>query len=106
MTIQDLSETWLSEWSKQHHSPRWHYNMGKALENDVINVWGARPAKDIRRRDAIMLLETVAKRAPGQARNVLKATQGIFNYAVERELLDYNPFAEIRISRTIPAMKQ
>jgi len=106
MTIQALSETWLSEWSKQHHSPRWHYNMEKALGNDVINVWGARPAKDIRRRDAILLLETVAKRAPGQARNVLKATQGIFNYAVERELLDYNPFAEIRISRTIPAMKQ
>lgn len=106
MTIQALSETWLSEWSKQHHSPRWHYNMEKALENDVINVWGDRQAKDIRRRDAILLLETVAKRAPGQARNVLKATQGIFNYAVERELLDYNPFAEIRISRTIPAMKQ
>ena len=30
----------------------------------------------------------------------------MFNYAVERELLDYNPFAEIRVSRTIPAMKQ
>lgn len=72
----------------------------------MISAWGPRPAKDIRRRDAVLLLETVAKRAPGQARNVQKAAQGMFNYAVERELLDYNPFAEIRVSRTIPAMKQ
>lgn len=106
MTVQKLAETWLSEWSKHHHSTRWHYNMDRALENDVISAWGSRLAKDIRRRDAVLLLETVAKRAPGQARNVQKAAQGMFNYAVERELLDYNPFAEIRVSRTIPAMKQ
>jgi Arm DNA-binding domain len=98
----DLS---LDEWSKIQHSERWHYNNRKALEADVLPTWGDRLAVDIRRKDAVEILELVAKRAPGQARNVLKAARGMYSYAADRELLEYNPFADIKISRTIPMMQ-
>lgn len=106
LTVRRLAvDLYLDEWSKIHHSERWHYNNRKALEADILPVWGVRLAVDIRRKDAVEILELVAKRAPGQARNVLKAARGMYSYAVDRELLEYNPFADIKISRTIPMMQ-
>lgn len=106
LTVRRLAvDLYLDEWSKIHHSERWHYNNKKALEADVLPAWGDRLAADIRRKDAVEILELVAKRAPGQARNVLKAARGMYTYAVDRELLEYNPFADIKISRTIPKMQ-
>ena len=106
LTVRRLAvDLYLDEWSKIHHSERWHYNNRKALEADILPVWGDRLAVDIRRKDAVEILELVAKRAPGQARNVLKAARGMYSYAVDRELLEYNPFADIKISRTIPVMQ-
>ncbi len=106
LTVRRLAvDLYLDEWSKIHHSERWHYNNRKALEADILPVWGDRLAVDIRRKDAAEILELVVKRAPGQARNVLKAARGMYSYAVDRELLEYNPFADIKISRTIPMMQ-
>ena len=105
LTVRRLAvDLYLDEWSKIHQSERWHYNK-KALEADVFPAWGDRLAVDIRRKDAVEILELVAKRVPGQARNVLKAARGMYSYAVDRELLEYNPFADIKISRTIPIMQ-
>lgn len=61
-----------------------------ALDADVLPYWGNRPIKDITRRDAIELLERVAKRAPGQTKNVLTAAQGVMQYAVDRDYCTHN----------------
>lgn len=104
-TVQALAELWL-DWSKQHHAARWANTLALTLKKDVLPQYGNRLATDIRRRDAMAILETKSKSAPGQARNLHKALRGMWQYGVERELVEFNPFAEIRAGRSIPAMKQ
>jgi integrase len=91
------------EWSKQHHSSAWSNTLEKALDKDVLQVWGNKAIQDISRRDAIVLLETIAKRAPGQTANVHKALSGVFEYAVQRDDLNANPV--LRMSKAVPNLK-
>ncbi|MGE3548993.1 MAG: tyrosine-type recombinase/integrase [Geobacter sp.] len=105
LTVTDLYELWV-KWSEQHHSAKWANTLKLALGKDILPTYGQRLASDIRRRDAVAILEQKAATAPGQAVNLHKALRGMFQYAVERELVEYNPFSEIRAIRTIPNMKQ
>lgn len=105
LTVTDLYELWV-KWSEQHHSAKWANTLRLALGKDILPTYGQRLASDIRRRDAVAILEQKAATAPGQAVNLHKALRGMFQYAVERELVEYNPFSEIRAARTIPTMKQ
>ncbi|MBE2889662.1 tyrosine-type recombinase/integrase [Geobacter anodireducens] len=103
-TVSALAEVWLNEWSSVHHTSRVNYNYRKALEASVIPLWESRLVNEIKRRDVVALLETIAKKTPGQAGNVMKAARGMFTYAVERELIEFNPFAEVKVARAIPSM--
>jgi len=105
LTVTDLYELWV-KWSERHHSAKWANTLKLALEKDIVPAYGQRLASEIRRRDAVAILEQKAATAPGQAVNLHKALRGMFQYAVERELVEYNPFSEIRAARTIPTMKQ
>jgi len=106
LTISALAELWATKWSQKHHSVKWANTLKLALEKDILPIYGNRLVSEIRRRDAVAILEEKAATAPGQAVNLHKALRGMFQYAVERELVEYNPFSEIRAARTIPAMKQ
>ena len=53
--------------------------------------WGDKDIENIKRVDGIELLERVAKRSPGQVANVHKAARGVFDYALQRGCLEYNP---------------
>ena len=68
----------------------------RALNNDMREVWGKRPVKEILRPDAIALIADIQKRAPGQARNVKKAGQTMFEYAVGRGHALFNPFVGVQ----------
>ena len=103
-TVKTLAELWI-KWSQENHSPKWANTLKLALEKDIIPQFGDRLAAEIRRRDAISILEAKAADTPGQAVNLHKALRGMFQYAVEREILEHNPFAEIRAARSIPAMR-
>jgi len=102
MKVSKLAELYL-EWSKQHHTLSWHVTNRMSLNNDVLPFWGEKPINTIRRRDAIALIEKVAGRAPGQARNVLKAARSMFDYALQREYIDASPLT--KISRAVPSVR-
>jgi len=68
------------------------------LENHLIPELGNRPVTDIRRRDAIHLIESIAAEKRGAARNVLLAARAMFTYAVHRELVEYNPFSGVGVA--------
>lgn len=76
----------------------------RTLDKYVRPAWGHLDIRDIRRRDAISMIEPIAVTAPGQARGVMKITQAMFTYALEREMIDFNPFS--RLSAAIPTVKQ
>lgn len=104
LTVEKLCNDWLDNWSKRHHTPRVHYNNRKALEAGIGQL-ANRSAADIRKSDAVTLLEQKAKTTPVQAQNLCKALRGAFQYAVDRELLEYNPFFLPKTSRVLPKQK-
>lgn len=62
------------------------------LTKDVLPVWGKLKAKDIRKRDVVLLLEKIIERgAPGQSRTVFEVLRRMFAFAVERDILEYSP---------------
>ncbi|RQW86975.1 MAG: DUF4102 domain-containing protein [Geobacter sp.] len=86
-------KTHLVERSVKHQDDR--------LEKHLIPAWGDRPTTSIRRRDAIELIEKIAAKKPGAARNVLLAARAMFTYARRREMVEYNPFSEVGLA--VPA---
>lgn len=90
-------------WSEANHAKAWFKTVKMSLENDVLPTWKDRPISEIRRRDAIALLERVATRAPGQAKNVHKVARAVFEYAIHREHLEANPM--LKLSKVIPSLK-
>ncbi|OEU72715.1 MAG: hypothetical protein BA869_01490 [Desulfuromonadales bacterium C00003107] len=68
------------------------------LEKDVIPTWGRRRAKDIKRRDVIALLDRIVDRgSPNQANQVFKIVRRMFNFALERDLIEYTPCAGVKL---------
>lgn len=68
------------------------------LEKHVISVWGELPITEIRRRDAIELIEKISSKTPGAARNALMAARSMFTYALRREMVEYNPLSEVGLA--------
>lgn len=101
ITVSDLAHQYLLHIAN-HLVSRSVVQQRRTLERDVVPVIGKFLAKDVRRPDAIYLIEKVADRAAGQARNVLKTARSMFTYALDRELVGHNPFS--RITRAVPSI--
>lgn len=64
----------------------------RCLEKEVLPLWGSRKAKDITKRDVVLLLEGIVSRgAPVMANNTFEKIRKMFNFAVERGIFDYTP---------------
>lgn len=89
-TVRKLAETYLEKHAKVHK--RSWKNDEQILEKDVLPVWGDRKAEEIRKRDVILLLESILNRgAPNQSGQTLKIIRKMFNWAVERDILENSP---------------
>lgn len=94
-TVADLIDEYLEKWAKPHKKS-WQEDE-RALKKDVLPAWGRRKVTDIKKRDVILLLEGIVQRgAPVQSNNVLEVTRKMFNFAVERDILEYSPFASVK----------
>lgn len=81
--------------SKEKHVPLWHTNVKSCLENDALPQWEDKEIKSITRREVIKLLELKEETAPGRVPALKRAISGVFQYALQRDYLDYNPSAGI-----------
>jgi len=89
-TIKELVKEYLEKWAKPRKRT-WKEDE-RILFKDVVPKWGKRKAKDIKRRDVILLLEGVAERgALIQSNRVLAVVRKMFNFAIGRGILELNP---------------
>jgi integrase len=64
----------------------------RILNHDVIPAWGNRKAAEITKRDVVLLLEKIVDRgAPGMANNVFALVRKMFNFAIEKDILQQTP---------------
>jgi hypothetical protein len=92
-TVQNLVEEFLLR-HVTVKAPRSRDEYARNLEKDVLPAWGRRKARDITRRDVIALLEGVLDRgAQNQANQVFKIVRKMFNFAIERDIIEHTPCA-------------
>ncbi|OHB54679.1 MAG: hypothetical protein A2Y12_19155 [Planctomycetes bacterium GWF2_42_9] len=94
-TVKKLAEDYMNRHAKVNKRESSWKEDERLLNVNVLPFWGDRKAKDIRRRDVKLLLETYQDR-PALCNNVLKVTRKMFNFAVDDEIIDMTPFANIK----------
>ncbi len=94
-TVQNLVDEYLEKYARPRKRSAGEDE--RILLKDVLPAWGKRKAKDIRRRDVILLLDGIVERgAPVAANRTLGVIRRMFNFAVARDLLDATPVAMVK----------
>lgn len=94
-TVAELVELYLEKWSRPRK--RSAVEDERILRKDMLPMWGTRKAKDIKRREVIVLLDRIVERgAPIQANRTLACIRRMFNWAIERDILDASPCVQIK----------
>jgi integrase len=93
-TVKALAAEYIEKWARPRKRT-WKEDE-RILMKDVIPSFGRRKAKDIKRRDIVLLLDEIVERgAPIQANRTLAVIRKMFNFAVIRSILDASPCAVI-----------
>ena len=93
-TVEGLVEEYLEKWVKPRKRT-WKEDE-RVLYKDVVPVIGRKKAKDIKRRDVVLILDSVVDRgSPASANKTYEIIRKMFNFAVARSILKYSPCAGI-----------
>lgn len=100
-TIEKLINEYL-----ERHAKRFKRSWAKdeqILNREVLPGWGKKKAVDITKREVISLLEGIIDRgAPAMANNTFQIIRKMFNYAIEKDILQHTPCAGVKL----PSPKQ
>ena len=89
-TFLDLATEYLAKHAKVKKRS-WQEDERK-LRKEVLPYWGKRKAKEITRRDVIVLLDRLVDRgAPIQANRVKALVSKVFNFGISRGIVETNP---------------
>jgi len=96
LTVGDLVEEYIKKWAKVKKKERSWKEDERLLNKDILPVIGRKKAKDIRRRDIVLLLDAIVERGAAiTANRVLAVTRKMFNFAVGRDIIDASPCVQI-----------
>lgn len=94
-TVEGLIDEYLEMWAKPRKRS-WKEDE-RILSKDIRSVWGKRKAKDITRRDIILLLDKIKERgAPIIANRTLACIRRMFNFGIERDIITHNPCLAVK----------
>jgi integrase len=94
-TVAQLADYYIEHYAKRQKKS-WQEDE-RQLRKDVIPRLGHIKAQSVRRRDIVELVEGIADRgAPVTANRTLAVISRMFNFAVEREILEATPAAGIK----------
>ena len=92
-TFKDLlEEFWTLELSLQTSGKE----RKRLIEKDALKPWEKRKVASITRRDAVLLLDGVRKRAPVTANRVQGILVRMFNFASERGIIEHSPLTGMK----------
>jgi integrase len=89
-SVKKLIEEYIQKHAKPHKRG-WEEDE-RLLNKDALPTWGDRKARDIKKRDVVLLLERIVERgSPGSANGNFKVIRKMFNFAVQRDILEHSP---------------
>lgn len=94
-TVEGLIEEYLEKWARPNK--RSASADERCLYKDVKPYWGKLKAKDVTRRDVVLLLDRIKERgAPIAANRALACIRRMFNFGIERDIVNVNPCAAVK----------
>ena len=91
-TFGELAELYLERHAFVHKRPRSAHEDVLMLNADLLPAWRNRKLLEIKRKDVIALLDEIMRRgAPIHANRVRGLISVMFNFAIGRDLIEYNP---------------
>jgi len=94
-TVSDLCGEYIKKHAKKVKKS-WEEDQ-RALDVEVIPLWGKRKAADIKKRDVVLLLEGIVERgSPVMANRVRALISKMFNFAVDRDIVEASPCTGIK----------
>lgn len=101
-TFSQLCELYLTLHAAPNKKPASYREDKRIITHDLLPAWRLHKACDIRRRDVIALLDSIriGRRAPVLANRCRALIHKLFNFALEREIVQANPCAGLpRVAR-------
>ena len=94
-TVADLVQEYIERHAKRFKRS-WEADE-RLLNKEIIPVWGKRKAEDVKKRDVTLLLESIVDRgSPAMSNQVMKVIRKMFNFAVERDILQHTPLTGVK----------
>ena len=91
MDFQNVCEEWLKRDQAKNRSCA---DVKRAIDKDVMPVWGHRQVSDLGRRDVLDLIDRIADRgSPVMARRIHTHVHRFFKWCVGRGIIELNPAA-------------
>jgi integrase len=95
-TIDELVEKFLESYVRKNCGPATVKAYTRYFHKDIVPAWKGRDAATIRRADIRLLIDKVAERGDVLANRTLSAIATMFNWAVDKELVEANPAAGLK----------
>jgi len=93
-TVAAFADEYMERWAKPRKRS-WKEDL-RILNKDILPVWGRRKMRDITRRDINLLLDGIMDRgAPESANRTHALIHKMFNFALSRDVVPFNPCAGI-----------
>lgn len=99
-TVDDLINDYIEKHAKKFK--RSHEEDERLLMKDASPAWGKRKAVDIKKRDVVLVLERIVERgSPGTANCFFRCIRKMFNWAVEKDILEHSPCEGVKMPAPI-----
>ena len=96
-TVEAIAGQFIKRHCARKNRPSTATGTERLLRQYVLPRWGARLARDITRRDVIDLLDRIVDAGkPIAANRTLAAVRKMFNWCLERDILQETPFAGVK----------
>jgi integrase len=96
-TVRAVSAEYVERHLRPNSKPRYAAEAEALLRNHVVARWGDRRIGEITRRDAIALTDALTDAGMGVGANrVFSAARALFNWALEREVIETTPFLRLK----------
>ena len=97
-TVGAVAAAFIERYRKRRNKPQTWREGKSVLDRLVLPHWSGRPIADIHRRDVIDLLDYILDHhRPHAANKALKEIRKLFNWAVERELVEASPAVHVNL---------
>jgi len=95
-SVAGLADEYLARHAQARKVAKSCYEDRRILDRDIVPSLGALKVEDVRRRDVIAVLDAIADRgAPVMANRTAALLSKLFNFAVDRGVIDISPCARL-----------